>query len=480
MFPLNKLRAQMAERFMESLTQGDIPWKACWQQDRPMNAITGKPYRGVNAMFLSYIADEKGYHDPRWCTYNQAKERGWQVCKGEKSALIEYWAYFDVKEKKMLSWADARKLYKEDREYAVNNLQLRSRCYNVFNAEQMDGVPERKQPHTDIGKLRSKRDTLLRNMAVKYQEVAGSGAFYRPRTDTITLPPEATFDDTYGYMATFLHESAHATGHECRLNRDMSGQFGSPEYAREELRAEIASAFTVQALGLQLSDTQLEYQLQQHSAYVQSWAAALQKAPEELFQAIRAAEEISDYLLEEGEFLLEEESFYAKVLYKSFDGESIPSFYDDRTAYLQEIQYQESQGGRNCGIELSKEEFLRDVSEALVTQGHHMVLGANLTGDYTEEIRDYMEANPPEVQVHPWMMMENVKTETVYQWEQEHLPNEPEAWSVRSDGHTGQLLIQPGKQKILDERYMMCCREQTAEIVQETPALEDWEQELEP
>lgn len=298
----NKLREEMSQRFLESLNEGQIPWYACWQEDSPRNALNDKPYRGVNAMYLSYVAREKGYADPRWCTYRQAQEQGWQVRKGEKSALIEYWAYFDTKAKKMLSWSEVRKLYQEDREYFDKYLQLRSRCYNVFNAQQMDGIPERKTHGTDIGALRAQRDTLVQNMGYTYREEPGSGAFYRESTDTVTLPPEETFVDTYGYMATFLHESAHASGHESRLNWDLSGSFGSEAYAREELRAEIASAFTAQAIGLRLTPEQLEYQTRQHCAYVQSWSAALKDAPEELYRAIRAAEQISDYLLEQGGF----------------------------------------------------------------------------------------------------------------------------------------------------------------------------------
>lgn len=296
----NQLRAKMAEQFLEALKKDQLPWKACWQQARPQNAITGKRYRGVNALYLSYYSDELGYTDPRWCTYRQAKEQGWQVRKGETGCRVEYWAYYDMKQKKLLSWKEVGDLLRADPDYE-KHLQLRSRIYTVFNAAQIDGIPALLRLHTDIGAIRQQRDTLLHNMAVGYRE-QGSQAYYTPGTDTVTLPPEEIFDDTYSYMATLLHECGHATGHPSRLDRDLSGGFGSENYAREELRAEIASAFTAQALGLQMSDEQLQKQMQRHMAYVQSWAAALEDAPEELFRAIKAAEQISDYLLEKGEF----------------------------------------------------------------------------------------------------------------------------------------------------------------------------------
>lgn len=302
----NKVREQLAQKFLAALDQGRIPWEACWSQGRPENAVTGKTYRGVNAIALSYAADDRGYTDPRWCTYNQAQNNGWQVRKGETSPIsVEYWAYYDLKEKKLLSWQEMRDKLKADPDYE-KHLQLRCRIYPVFNAQQIDGIPVlEERRHTDIGTLRQQRDTLIRNMGIGYEEY-GNQAFYSPSLDRVVLPPEASFDDTYSYMATFLHECGHASGAAHRLNRDLSGFRGSESYAREELRAEIASAFTAQSLGLQLTPSQLEHHTQLHAAYIQSWASILKDAPDELFRAIKAAEEISDYLIEKGEFNMEQ------------------------------------------------------------------------------------------------------------------------------------------------------------------------------
>lgn len=296
----SKVREELAQQFLAALSQGHIPWQACWSQERPLNAVTGKNYRGVNAFVLSWIGEDRGYSDPRWCTYKQAQDKGWQVLKGEKGVKVEYWAYYDTKEKKLLSWEDVRQKLKLDPDYE-KHLQLRCRNYTVFNGEQVQGMPPLERRHTDIGVLRQQRDTLIRNMNVGYREV-GTEAYYSPSSDIITLPPEASFHDTYSYMATFLHECGHATGHEDRLDRDLSGSFGSASYAREELRAEIASAFTAQSIGLQLTPEQQHFQIQQHTAYIQHWASILKDTPDELFRAIKDAEAISDYLLEQGDF----------------------------------------------------------------------------------------------------------------------------------------------------------------------------------
>lgn len=298
----NKVREKLAEMFVASLNEGKLPWTACWQKERPQNAVTGKRYRGVNSFFLSLHAYEQGYSDPRWCTYLQAQKKGWQVRKGSSGYPVEYWAYFDLKEKNLLSWQDAKKLMKEEPEYANENLQLRCRISIVFNAAQIVGIPEKTYAHeTNIDAIRGQRDTLLRNMRLNYRE-GGNNAYYSPETDTVTLPPEKSFFDIYSYACTFLHECGHATGHPDRLDRDLSGGFGSESYAKEELQAEIASAFTAQAIGLQLTEAQLQHHLDLHKAYIQGWAESVKDAPEELFRAIKDAERISDYLIEKGEF----------------------------------------------------------------------------------------------------------------------------------------------------------------------------------
>ena len=299
---MNKLREQLAESFIASLKEDQLPWHAMWNQMRPENAITGKRYKGINTFWLSLIADMKGYEDNRWCTYKQAEAKGWHVKKGEKSAPIEYWRLYDKLQKKYIEQREASQIIAADPE-REKDIVLSCRTYCVFNAKQIEGIPELEVKNSaDIKDVRANRDTLIKNMGLKFQE-GGTQAFYRASTDCITMPPEKTFVDTYGYMSTFLHEAGHASGHESRLNRDLSGTFGTESYAKEELRAEIASAFTSQALGFGKEGSGLHQNLDNHKAYVQSWIEAIQDKPNELFAAIKDAEKISDYLLEKGEFL---------------------------------------------------------------------------------------------------------------------------------------------------------------------------------
>ena len=298
----NKLREQIADQFIAALQEEQLPWRAMWITKRPMNIISGKNYRGINSFWLSFVADMKGYQDHRWVTFKQAESKGWHVRKGEKATHIEYWRLYDKLQKKYIEQSEANQIIKLDPDRA-DDIILSCRNYAVFNAEQVEGIPELKHETTiDIDSIRGKRDTLLRNMALAFYE-GGTQAYYRPSNDSINMPPASAFKDNYGYMSVFLHECGHASGHESRLNRDLTGTFGSESYAKEELRAEIASAFTSQALGLGHATEELTSDLDNHKAYIQNWINVLQNNPKELFAAIKDAENISDYLLEKGEFL---------------------------------------------------------------------------------------------------------------------------------------------------------------------------------
>ncbi len=302
----NKLREKIAEQFIASLKEDKLPWHAMWFNSRPENAITGKRYKGVNSFWLSFTAEAMGYKDHRWCTFKQAQDKGWHVKKGEHATQVEYWRLYDKAQKKYIEQHEANRILSADPD-RQKDIILTSRTYLVFNGEQIEGIPQLALPcSVDIEAVRAQRDILLQNMDLGFRE-GGSSAYYSPAADSITMPPDTFFVDSYGYMSTFLHECGHATGHESRLDRDLTGSFGSAEYAKEELRAEIASAFTSQALGFGRGAEDLSGAMDNHKAYIQSWIEVIQDQPNELFSAIKDAEKISDYLLEKGEFLKEKD-----------------------------------------------------------------------------------------------------------------------------------------------------------------------------
>ena len=299
---MNKLREEMAAAFVSALEEEKIPWIKSWSvRGIPVNAINGNEYRGVNRMWLAYLAHENGYKDNRWCTFNQAKEKGYMIKKGAHGAKIEFWSWYDTLTKKKLSYSEFNETVaaiKDTGEKWDDRIKPISSIYVVFNAEQIEGIPEPEELKLpEKGELLDGRNRIIDKMELSFRE-DGDRAFYRPSDDSLHMPPYKNFKSEYAYMATFLHEAGHATGAEHRLNRNIKNTFGTSDYAREELRAEIASAFTAQILGIGS-----EAGVDNHKAYIQSWISILKNNPNELFAAIKDAEKISDYLIEKGEFL---------------------------------------------------------------------------------------------------------------------------------------------------------------------------------
>ena len=280
---------RLADKLIEQLKAGTAPWQQPWEAGQilsPYNPTTGNRYRGVNVMALVVT----GRGDPRWMTYRQAQAQGWQVRAGEKGTQIQHWIW---EEARLRIGKDGQpELDKEGK--SVKDMVRLSRpkviAAAVFNAAQIDGIPDL-EPSRDVGwDPVEKAERLLDASEAKIQHSPGGGAFYRPSTDTIHLPARDRFENASAYYATALHELGHWTGHADRLNRDLAHPFGSEGYAREELRAEIASLI----LG---SEVGLGYDPGQHAGYVDSWVKILRETPQEILYAAAAAEKISEYIL---------------------------------------------------------------------------------------------------------------------------------------------------------------------------------------
>lgn len=296
------MREEMITSFINCLKKDDIPWRQTWSAaNRPFNAVTDTEYHGVNALWLSYNQAANNFRDPRWCTFKQAQTKGWKIKAGAKGTKVEFWSLYDTQDKIKITQREAKILADElSLEEFKERIKPISNTYTVFNGEQIEGISqyEVKTNKLNLEDVIKRRDILIKNMALNFEE-RGDSAYYSPQFDRITLPTANLFESEYAYMATLLHEAGHATGHESRLNRDLTGAFGSPEYAKEELRAEIASAFTAQTLGINYEQNGY---MENHEAYVQSWIKVLESEPNELFAAIKDAEKISDYLIDKGEF----------------------------------------------------------------------------------------------------------------------------------------------------------------------------------
>ena len=286
---------RVAEECIEALENGTAPWIRPWEPGEmpgpPVNAMTGKPYRGINRIRLTM--QKGGDADPRWCTYKQAQELGAQVKKGSKGTTVQYWKFRD---EQVLKDEQGKPLLDENgqRRYTVTELE-RPRVFfsTVFHASQIDNLPplpERgpePQPEWERHEM-AERLLAASNATIFHDQL--NRAFYRLSSDEIHLPPQAQFASPDKYYATALHELGHWSGHESRLSRDLKHPFGSEGYAREELRAELASYM----LG---SDLGIGHDPGQHHAYVASWIQTLKEDPREIIRAAQDAERIREYIL---------------------------------------------------------------------------------------------------------------------------------------------------------------------------------------
>ena len=294
---LNALAEEVASRLIEQLEKGTAPWQKPWNgvTSRPHNPITASQYSGANWLCLQMAAEMQGFSDPRWMTFKQITDAGGHVKKGSRGVPCLYWAdkWLDA-EGKPLSAKEVRELPPESRQRILIPCR-----FVVFNAEQTEGLnlPEWKAPEVTWDPNERAEKILKASNAVIHHKL-GNAAFYSPSTDSITLPERGQFANASDYYDTALHELGHWTGHESRLNRDLSGRFGTPDYAKEELRAEIASMMLASEIGL-------PHNTQQHAAYVASWIKILKEDPAEIIRASADAQKITDFVKN-----LEQERYY--------------------------------------------------------------------------------------------------------------------------------------------------------------------------
>ncbi len=273
---------EFADRIIAELERGVKPWVRPWDPEKaggpqsPFNPTTGARYHGINVLILGMDMRAFQSGDPRWMTYQQAHEKGWQVRKGEKSTTIFFTKPYEVEDEEA---DDGKKTIRVLKHYAV------------FHASQVDGIPAYKAPGIDDAPWTRPEgaDIILKNSGAVIR-IGGDRAFYSPATDHVQLPPDNAFSGPPEWSATALHELSHWTGHPTRLDRDMGKRFGSAGYAMEELRAEVASAFIGTELGIPTD-------IPQHASYIADWLKPLKQDKREIFRAAADAQRIADMIL---------------------------------------------------------------------------------------------------------------------------------------------------------------------------------------
>ncbi len=283
----------VANNIIKQLEQGTAPWQLPWNSNGPSfmlpyNAITGNRYKGIN--ILSLLSAQR--EDPRWMTFKQAESKGYSVRKGEKATLIQYVKthdYFTSRDEqgRIINREDGKPL----KEFQKLKTPIITTAW-VFNAQQINGIEPLiiKEPKISNWENLQRVENLIIESKADISHNNENRAYYNSKTDQIIMPKRNQFDSADKYYATLLHELGHWTSHKDRLNRDIFNRMGTQEYAREELRAEIASML----IGHELS---IGHDPGQHIAYVESWIQLLKDKPYEIHASAADAEKILNYIM---------------------------------------------------------------------------------------------------------------------------------------------------------------------------------------
>jgi antirestriction protein ArdC len=281
------LYADVTARVIRELEHGRVPWVQPWDSGRcacgmPYNLATGRPYSGINVLILWATVIDAKHSSQAWLTYRQALATGGNIRRGEKGTTVFYAERFvpDGEEER------AQQEGREARQFAF------LRRFTVFNMDQCEGLPESwlwpTLPVPDHEAI-PHADALIKATGADFR-IGGPEAFYAPGEDVVSVPPQRAFPNPVDYYRTALHELGHWTGHSSRLNRDQSGPYGGPDYAREELVAELASAFTCASLLIRPTV--------RHSDYISAWLEVLRDDDRAVFRAASLASKAADYLLQ--------------------------------------------------------------------------------------------------------------------------------------------------------------------------------------
>jgi len=277
-------RRKLVEQVISNMKKGYIFTEKKWDAQvlAPQNPVSHVRYKGGNRIRLIQQVVEKGYQDPRWMTRRHLQEQGYYIKKGEKQTICEKWIF--TKKEKYLD---------EDGQEKVREVELEKPMvsyFGVFNAEQIkDFPPLVQQEDQELSETMKIGMDCICSSECRIIECAQPEAYYAPGLDKIVLPLRQMFKDEESYVATVLHEMVHSTGHHSRLNRNIENPFGSIEYAKEELRAELGSMFLKADLGLSMQGEHF----QDHSNYLKSWISVLEDDYNELFRAASDAERAS-------------------------------------------------------------------------------------------------------------------------------------------------------------------------------------------
>lgn len=301
--PRPSLYDEVTARIVAELEAGRVPWVQPWDAAAfapglPQNAASGRSYSGINILILWSEAAARGFSAQRWLTFRQALDAGGAVRKGEKGSTIFYAARFTPQGDEARGGSGAEPSAqrgggsagtggKDGGERSIPFLKR----FTVFNIDQCEGLPPRCLVSDQPLPLRETvpvAEALISASGADFR-IGGNRAFYSPTDDFVAVPPQQAFHSQIDFYRTALHELGHWTGHASRLDRDQTGAFGGAAYGREELCAELASAFLCAALGIKPTV--------RHADYIGAWLAIMRADTRAIFKAASLASKAADYLL---------------------------------------------------------------------------------------------------------------------------------------------------------------------------------------
>ena len=283
--PRADLYSRVTDKIVADLEQGVRTWLKPWSAGHTQGRITrplrhnGVPYSGVNVLLLWAEAVDRGFSSPRWMTFKQAHDLGAHVRKGERGSMVVY----------------ANRIHKTETDAEGTETERDIpflKAYTVFNTEQIDGLPAEPPPPAPLSPLAriERADAFFAATGLALSH-GGNQAFYAVQADRVQLPPFEAFRDAESYYATLGHEGIHWTRHPSRLDRDFGRQrFGDEGYAKEELVAELGSAFLCADLGLTPEPRE------DHAAYLAGWLRVLKDDKRFIFSAAAHAQRAADFL----------------------------------------------------------------------------------------------------------------------------------------------------------------------------------------
>ncbi len=277
-----QITSQIIDQIEAGAGDWNMPWRTLAEAGTP-TSVDGRPYRGINALWLPMVAVDQGWTSGLWATYRGWQRHDAQVRRGEKGTHVLLWKKLDPKNDETTE--DGSK----------ERARFVARTFTVFAAEQADGTDDliaaRQQPPADTPERISEAEAFFAAVGADVK-VGGNRACYVPTTDSIAVPALEQFDHAAHYYATLAHEHAHWTGHPARLNRDLSGRFGDDAYAAEELVAELGAAMWCASAGISTTTRH------DHAAYLAHWLTILRSDPRSLVTVASKAQGAVDHLSE--------------------------------------------------------------------------------------------------------------------------------------------------------------------------------------